>query len=228
MAYFPIYVNLEQKRILIVGGGRVALRKVKVLLEYGPEILVVAPEIEEELCLMEKLGKESAANGNKAVNIPEKIASQGRLKLERRQFRTEDLEAADMIIAATDSPAENSRIHKLCKQKGKPINVVDVTAECDFIFPAIVKKKNLVVSVSTGGKSPLFAAKVKKELENRIPDYYGELVETLGAWRNKVMTEVSDAKLRKRIFEVLVEKGKKQGGKLSEKEIEHVIEKEAR
>ncbi|MBD5106392.1 MAG: bifunctional precorrin-2 dehydrogenase/sirohydrochlorin ferrochelatase [Lachnospiraceae bacterium] len=208
MAYFPIYVNLEQKRILIVGGGRVALRKVKVLLEYGPKILVVAPEIEEELCRMEESGKQS------------------QLKLERRKFQKEDLKTADMIIAATDSSAENSRIYKLCKQEGKLVNVVDVPAECDFIFPAIVKKKDLVVSVSTGGKSPLFAAKVKKELESRIPDYYGELVEILGAWRNRILTEVSDAKRRKRIFEALVEKGKKQHGKLPEKEIECVIKKE--
>lgn len=209
MAYFPIYVNLEQKRILIVGGGRVALRKVKVLLEYGSEILVVAPEMEEELCRMEE------------------SASPGKLKLERRQFQKEDLKTADMIIAATDSPAENSRIYKLCKQKGKPINVVDVPAECDFIFPAIVKKKDLVVSVSTGGKSPLFAAKVKQELENRIPDYYGELVETLGKWRNRILTEVSDVKKRKRIFEILVEKGKQQEGKLSEQEIECVIKRKS-
>lgn len=208
MAYFPIYVNLEQKRILIAGGGRVALRKVKVLLEYGPKILVVAPEIEEELCRMEESGKQS------------------QLKLERRKFHKEDLKTADMIIAATDSQAENSRIYKLCKQEGKLVNVVDVPAECDFIFPAIVKKKDLVVSVSTGGKSPLFAAKVKKELESRIPDYYGELVEILGAWRNRILTEVSDVKKRKRIFEALVEKGKKQEGKLSEKEIECVIKKE--
>lgn len=107
------------------------------------------------------------------------------------------------------------------------MNVVDVPAECDFIFPAIVKKKDLVVSVSTGGKSPLFAARLKKELEERIPDDYGELVELLGAWRNKVLTEVSDIKRRKRIFGALIEKGKKQGGKLSEKEIRHIIEKDA-
>ena len=72
----------------------------------------------------------------------------------------------------------------------------------------------------------MFAAKVKKELESRIPDYYGELVEILGAWRNRILTEVSDVKKRKRIFEALVEKGKKQEGKLSEKEIECVIKKE--
>ncbi|MBD5544493.1 MAG: bifunctional precorrin-2 dehydrogenase/sirohydrochlorin ferrochelatase [Lachnospiraceae bacterium] len=226
MAYFPIYVNLEEKRILIVGGGRVALRKVKVLLEYGPEILVVAPKIEKELCQMEENEKKNAEAGEPNANIPEKIAGQRQLRLEQRQFLKEDLKTADLIIAATDSPAENSRIYKLCKQEGKPVNVVDVPAECDFIFPAIVKKKDLVVSVSTGGKSPLFAAKLKKELESRIPDYYGELVETLGLWRERILTEVSDIKRRRRIFEVLVEKGKKQNGKLSEKEIECVIKKE--
>lgn len=226
MAYFPIYVNLEQKRILIVGGGRVALRKVKVLLEYGPKILVVAPEIEEELCRMEESGRENAASRKETDHIRENIASPGRLKLERRKFQKEDLKTADMIIVATDSSAENSRIYKLCKQERKLVNVVDVPAECDFIFSAIVKKRDLVVSVSTGGKSPLFAAKLKKELESRIPDYYGELVEILGAWRNRILTEVSDVKRRKRIFEALVEKGKKQHGKLSEKEIECVIKKE--
>ncbi len=209
MAYFPIYVNLERKKILIAGGGRVALRKVKILLEYGPRILVVAPEIEEELYRLEK------------------TAGPGSLMLEHRKFRQEDLKAADIIIAATDSPLENSKIYKLCKQNGKPVNVVDVPEECDFIFPAIVKKRDLVVSVSTGGKSPLFAARLKKELEERIPDYYGELVELLGAWRSKVLTEASDIKKRKRIFGALIEKGKKQGGKLSEKEIRHIIEKEA-
>ena len=227
MAYFPIYVNLERKKILIVGGGRVALRKVKVLLEYGPRILVVAPEIEEELYRLEERERNNAAGWKEEADIPEKKAGHGMLMLEQRQFQQEDLKAADMIIAATDSPLENSTIYKLCKQIGKPVNVVDVPAECDFIFPAIVKKKDLVVSVSTGGKSPLFAARLKKELEERIPDDYGELVELLGAWRNKVLTEVSDIKRRKRIFGALIEKGKKQGGKLSEKEIRHIIEKDA-
>lgn len=259
MAYFPIYVNLEQKRILIVGGGRVALRKVKVLLEYDPYILVVAPKIMQELYQMEESGKEEAGAGKETnqktaeagkktnqktaeagkqtgqktaeagkqtAHKTAKAAYQRRLKLERRKFEKEDLKAADIVIAATDSPAENSRIYKLCKQAGKPVNVVDVPAQCDFIFPAIIKKKDLVVSVSTGGKSPMFAAKLKRELENRIPDYYGELVEILGIWRNKILTEVSDVKSRKRIFEALVEKGKQQDGKLSEKEIECVIKKE--
>ena len=227
MAYFPIYVNLERKKILIAGGGRVALRKVKVLLEYGPQILVVAPEIEGELYRLEKARK-NAADRKGAANISEKTAEQGRLMLEQRQFRQEDIEAADMIIAATDSPLENSRIYRLCQQAGKPVNVVDVPAECDFIFPAIVKKKDLVVSVSTGGKSPLFAARLKKELKEGIPDYYGELVEILGAWRDRILTEVSDIKLRKRIFGALIEKGRKQDGKLSEKEIRQIIEREVR
>lgn len=228
MAYFPIYVNLEQKRILIVGGGRVALRKVKALLEYGPYILVVAPKIIQELYQMEESGKEEAETGKQTDYKTAKAAYQRQLTLERRKFEKEDLKAADIVIAATDSPAENSRIYKLCKQDGKPVNVVDVPAQCDFIFPAIIKKKDLVVSVSTGGKSPMFAAKLKRELENRIPDYYGELVETLGIWRNRILTEVSDVKRRKRIFEALIEKGKKQDGKLSEKEIECVIKKEVR
>lgn len=222
MSYFPFYVDLEQKKILIAGGGKVAARKIKSLLEYGPSILVIAPKVEEEIFQIKEQLKQQP-QGKKALSQEPPLE---RLFIKQREFQEKDLEEGDIVIAATDSPAKNSFIYELCKQAGKPVNVVDVPEECDFIFPAIVKKKDLTVAVSTGGKSPLFASMVKKELLQMLPDYYGDLVDALGKCRNKVMTEVSEIKKRRKIFESLIEIGKKQGGRLTEQEIQGVIEKE--
>ena len=144
MAYFPFFVDLSGQRGLIVGGGTVALRKAEKLLPYGPELTVVAPE-----------------------PIPALTALP--VTLERRRVRETDLEGASFVIAATDDREENHRISALCQGRKIPENVVDDKEACSFLFPALVRRGNLSVGVSTGGSSPTAATKTKDRASHSTP-----------------------------------------------------------
>ena len=144
MAYFPFFVDLSGQKGLIVGGGTVALRKAEKLLPYGPELTVVAPE-----------------------PIPALTALP--VTLERRRFRETDLEGAGFVIAATDDREENHRISALCRGQNVPVNAVDDREACSFLFPALVRRGDLSVGISTGGSSPAAAAWVRRTLEDQLP-----------------------------------------------------------
>lgn len=116
MAYFPFFVDIEKQKCLIAGGGIVALRKVEVLLPYGPAITVVSPEFAPEL---------------------RELAEQSGVLLKERDFRMEDLNGADFVVAATDDPVLNRQISLTCRENRIPVNVVDVKDECSFIFPPL-------------------------------------------------------------------------------------------
>lgn len=209
MAYFPFLVDIEGKSIRIVGGGKVAVRKTEALMEYGARIFVTAPAVDVKI---RRMAEESG--GSVTVN--------------EREFAEADLEGMDYVIAATDSPELNSAVSGMCRQKKIPVNVVDVEEECDFIFPAIIKKQDLLVAVSTGGNSPLFAARLKAELMRGIPDFYGKLVESLGSSRKKVLESVPEAEKRKKVFEELIERGILRGGELSDEDVDAAIEENTR
>ena len=131
MAYFPLFVELAGRRVLVVGGGRVALRKVEKLLPYEPEVVVVAPEIRPEL-----------------ENL------QG-VTLVRRSFFPDLLSGAALVIAAAGDTGVNHEVSALCREQGIPVNVVDDPAACTFFFPALVKRGPLSVGISTGGAAPV-------------------------------------------------------------------------
>ena len=144
MGYFPFFVDLTGKEGLIVGGGTVALRKVEKLLPYGPHLPVAAPEVLPEL-----------------DSCPE-------LTLLRRPFAPELLENKAFVIAATDDAAVNREISALCQERGIPVNVVDDPDQCTFLFPALVKRGDLSVGISTTGASPTAAVWLKQQVEGLI------------------------------------------------------------
>ncbi len=206
MAYFPFFVDIEGKKCLIAGGGTVAYRKVCVLMDYGPEIKVVALQMIPELRQLEQeLG--------------------GRLKLECREFEDSDLEDADFAVAGTSDEVLNRRISKLCKERNIPVNVVDVQEECSFIFPALIKEKHITVGISTGGDSPTIAKYLKKQFQEAIPPGFGDLAEQLGSYREMVKEKVDLVSIRTDIFKTMVEEGIRQGGTYTKEQAKELIER---
>lgn len=164
MTYFPFYCDIEKKKWLLVGGGRVAAGKFSRLIAFTRKITVIAPEISDE--------------------IKKDTASDARLL--ERDFMAADLDDADIVVAATDDKALNAQIASLCRERKIPVNAVDDPENCDFIFPAIIKKGRLTVSVSTNGASPIYAAMLKKQINDSLPEYIDIILEKMAALRKIV------------------------------------------
>lgn len=172
MGYFPFFMDITGKNGVIVGGGKVAARKVEKLLSFGPYLTVIAPEIEEWFRTQEKLlQKDGTAS----------------LVLAEREFEMADLTGADFVIAATDDEALNGRISAYCKAEQIPVNVVDDRDKCSFFFPALVREGDLTIGISTDGKSPMAASWVRKEISRILPSGIGNTIDLMGQIRPRVM-----------------------------------------
>lgn len=170
MACFPMFVNLTGRKVLVVGGGKVALRKIEKLRSFEPEIRVIAPEISDEIQNVEKIC---------------------------RRFRWLDLHwKPELVIAATDDRKENRRIAKLCKMFRIPVNVVDDPENCTFLFPAVVARGDFSAGICTGGTSPTAASYYKEVLESQLPENLEEILRYLGQQRSRVKEEISEEKAR--------------------------------
>ncbi len=127
--FFPMFVDISKKKILVVGGGNIAFRRVKTLLKFEPEIHVVAKEITKDL--ME-------------VTV---------LHLEKRAFKESDIEGFDIVCAATDDEAVNHRIYEICREKKILVNVSSDRKLCDFYFPSVVVEEEIVIGINASGKN---------------------------------------------------------------------------
>ena len=210
MAYFPFLTDINGMRCLVVGGGRIAVQKVKILLDFGVNIRVVAEEIGEELRGLQK----QAASGEKGCLT----------EIWERGFEKEDIFGMDFVIAATDHEELNHTVSKLCRECRIPVNAVDKKEDCDFIFPALIRKGDVVISVSTGGNSPAAAAFLKERLMGHIPEYYGGMVERLGEYREEIKEHVADAKKRKELFYRLLSYGEMHDGEIPELVMRKLLE----
>jgi siroheme synthase-like protein len=140
MPYYPLFLDLKDRPVLVVGAGTVALRKTKGLLEAGARITVVAPEALPDFS-----------------GLP--------VRLIRRPFRASDLNGVALVFAATDDRAVNHRIGVAAKGRGVFANVADSAAECDFIVPARVNRGDVQIAISTGGTSPRLSAELRRKLD---------------------------------------------------------------
>lgn len=199
MAYFPMFVELDNKKVLIVGGGKVALRKAEKLLPYGPEITVVAPEICDELSLMQGI----------------RIINGG--------FSDELLQDADVVIAATDDRELNRHISELCRSDKTPVNTVDDSELCSFLFPCLIKNGSLSIGISTGGASPTAAISFKNKINDLIPDNTDEILDYLNSLRVSVKAAFPEEKTRSRIFKELFELCISSGRPLTQAETEEYL-----
>jgi len=179
MNYYPAFLNLKGKKAVVVGGGRIAERKVLSLVKAGADVTVVSPQ------LTERLRKEKEAK---------------RIRHRARKYRPGDLKDSFLVIAATDSPEVNSKV--AC---GAPalLNVVDVPRECNFIAPSVVKRGQLVFAISTGGTSPAFAKAVRKEIEKSYGRVFSDYLGFVKALRPRAMREIGDKAAREEFLKGL-------------------------
>ncbi len=152
--YYPVFVNIHDRKCLVVGGGNVALRKVQSLLEHGANVEVVSPTLCPELSQM---------------------AGEGTIQALQRGYRAEDLEHALLAIAATDDAKTNESVAAEARQRGALVNVVDDPQHSDFIVPSYFSRGDVIVAVSTSGTSPALARKIRTRLEKDFGTEYAQL-----------------------------------------------------
>jgi len=182
---FPVYLDVTGRSCLVVGGGEVACRKVRNLLECGASITVVAPEAEEGI---------------------RQLARNREVTWYDREFVETDLEGMFLVFSATNQEGLNEVIAELCKKRNILVNVVDDPPRCTFLVPSVVRRGPLSVAISTGGNSPLFARKLREQLEQIITREHGEFVELLGQAREMAKRAYPDDMARRRkVFEALVD-----------------------
>jgi len=183
LSYYPVYLKLDGKKCLVVGGGRIAERKVNSLLESGAQVYVVSPVLTEWL---------------------EEIASKDMITVIRRNYTTTDLENAFLVIGATDLQAINTRVARDCHDRNILVNIVDNPGNCNFIVPAVFRQGSLSISISTDGKSPMLAKRIREELKSEFGPEYHEFLELMGNLREQVIAKFPDEKQRRDVFKELV------------------------
>lgn len=175
MNRFPLCINLEDKNFLVVGSGMIARRKLLAISEFTRNITVISKEGAEGL----------AREGFKVVN---------------KCFDDKDLEGFDFVITATGSREQDEAIVAACKSRGIPVNAADDREECDFFLPGIIKRGDLVVSVSTSGKSPAYSKHLREQIEDIIPDNIEKVLDIMGELRKSLPSKVESQKERSLVY----------------------------
>ncbi|MCZ7644765.1 MAG: bifunctional precorrin-2 dehydrogenase/sirohydrochlorin ferrochelatase [Planctomycetota bacterium] len=176
---YPVYLDLRETPVLVVGGGAVAARKVRELARCGARITLVAPKVHSAL------------------------ARRKGLALKRRGFRTSDLRGARLVFAATDDPALNARLAKLARGRGLWCNVAAPPETGDLTLPAVVRRGRLSVAISTGGVSAAAAKALREELERRLDPGWGPFLALLEARRARIKRRVPDPAARRKLLQAL-------------------------
>lgn len=171
MDFLPIFMNVKGENCLVIGGGKIASRKVFMLLRAGASVSVVSPELCQDLTIRK--------NESEITHID-------------RVFEDDDLNGKKVIIAATNNEKVNSHVSQLAKAKGIPVNVVDAPDLCSFIVPSIIDRNPVQIAISTGGASPVLARLLRSRLETFIPAAYGRLATLVESYREKVKTKFSN------------------------------------
>ena len=183
MRYFPAFLDIRGKSVLIVGGGTIAGRKIKLVLAAGGIPKVIAPEIHTDI----------------AVRVRDADGS-----LHRRKFRDEDLDGVFMVFSATSDKKLSRHIYHLASARQIPVNSVDNKEMCSFIVPALVDRDPLVVAFSSGGEAPVLARRLRANTEAELPSNYGNLAVFLGGLRARV-TKALPEEQRREFYEKLLD-----------------------
>lgn len=156
MALFPMFVDLKDKNIVVIGAGEVALRKIEQLVKFLPKLTVIAPEIHEEI---------RALSEEHAITLLE------------REYMIEDCDNRFLVIGALDDLQQQEKIYTMCMSTKTPVNCVDSPALCSFIFPALIVQGDLCVGINTSGKAPAVSSALRKYLTKLIPNGVHDLIE---------------------------------------------------
>ena len=183
MKYYPVHLDINNRNCLVVGGGGVGTRKVKTLLDCGARVMVISLTVSQQL---------------------QDLATSGEIKLEERSYQSEDLNDMFLVIGATDDEKLNKQISSDADRLNTLCNIADRPEVCNFILPSIVHRDDLVITISTSGKSPALAKKLRKALENQFGEEYGTLLHLLGAIRKKLLQQAHEPEAHKPLFEQLI------------------------
>jgi precorrin-2 dehydrogenase/sirohydrochlorin ferrochelatase len=184
MRYYPIQLNIQNRPCLVVGGGSVGTRKVDTLLKCGADVTVVSREVSARVA---------------------ELATAGNIVLKNRDYRSSDLDGKVLVIGATDNERLNRRISRDAQSRQVPCNIVDRPAVCSFILPSIVQRGDLMITISTSGKSPALAKHLRKRLEREFGDEYARMLTLMGAVRRKLLRQEHAPEAHKPLFEALIE-----------------------
>ena len=202
--FYPIYLNLKDKRVIVIGGGEVAERKVHSLLGTGADITVISPEVTSTI---------------------ESLAQSGRIHLLRRRYVDGDCDDATLVFSATDDPAVSAEVFN----RSALVNTADQPELCDFIMPAVMRRGDITVAISTGGSSPGLAARLRDEVTEIIGPEYGELAALLRRVRPEILNRVPDQERRKALhYRILdsdiIERLKRGDSKGAERRLRELME----
>jgi siroheme synthase-like protein len=184
--FYPLFLDLKDQPVLVVGGGPVAERKVESLIEAGAAVTLVAPDATPGLS---------------------KLAESGAIRILGRKFEESDLTSARLVITATGDLRTQEQVAAAARARNIPVNTVDQPRLCDFIVPATIRKGDLLLAISTSGKSPALAAALRAKLEGLITDDDARAARILGEVRTEVHARFSDSARRKEVFERIVDSG---------------------
>lgn len=184
MRYYPIYLDLKERTVLVVGGGAIAEGKTIQLVEAGARVRIVSPTLTPQLAAM---------------------AGRGVITYRNDLFSADDLDGVLLVISATDEQAVNEAVWRAANKRGLLCNVVDQTALCNFITPALVTRGQLQISVSTGGGSPALVQRVKREIAELIGAEYGELLALAAEMRAAVKARLPGFEERRQVLHAFIE-----------------------
>lgn len=165
MKYFPLFLKMENIRVLIVGGGMVATEKLEKILDFTSQIKIIAPFISK---------------------VAKGYIETHQLSFEEKKYQIGDIKEFDIVVVAVDDLELQKKIFEECKLYNKLCNSVDSVDYCNFIFPSYIKKGGLTVAISTSGKSPAVAKHIKGYLSNKIPDDIGEFLDYMNTLRHSM------------------------------------------
>ncbi|MEW5909181.1 MAG: bifunctional precorrin-2 dehydrogenase/sirohydrochlorin ferrochelatase [Thermodesulfobacteriota bacterium] len=186
MRYYPIFLDIKGKACLVVGGGDVGSRKVKTLLECGACVTVISPEV---------------------IKPIQDLAETHIIQWKSHCYNTGDLDGFFLVIGATNDEAINFRISRDALERGMLCNIADRPDACNFILPSLVRRGDLTIAISTSGKSPALAKRLRKELEAHFGSEYSDVLRLMGAIRNNLLSQRHAPEAHKPLFEALLDRG---------------------
>lgn len=184
MRYFPIFLDVDNRDVLVVGGGEKALQKLRLLAKTTARLRLLAEEVSEGIV---------------------ELDSEHPLTIVRRSFVETDVEGAAMVFAASDDPALDLAVAAAARKRGLPVNVVDGPADSNFIMPAIVDRDPVVVAIGTEGAAPILAREIKARIESWLPAQFGRVARTAQTLRQRIQETIADPTVRRRTWEALLQ-----------------------
>ena len=186
MRYYPVYLDISERTCLVIGGGSVATRKVQTLMACGAKVTVVSPEVTSTI---------------------QRLYDEKQIVLKLRPYQSEDLDTAFLVIGATNDESLNLKISGDAENRNLLCNIADRPEVCNFILPSIVHRGDLIIGISTSGRSPAMAKSIRKELEKQFGLEYAVFLQLMGAIRKRLLSQAHEPEAHKHLFERLINEG---------------------